>query len=254
MLAFVKVLGPKLAALGPPVKLLAAEPDNWSHMWSSGDRYGSAILADTAAASAVSILATHDYGFSPTAPPAGVTKPIWETEVSGVQGSAQAGPSSDIANGVAVAQWIYAGIVTGGASAWHYWWLIPSNADNEGLLLKGGDTTSPPKRLFAMGNFSKFVRPGYRRVDVSGPVPSGVQVVAFQSASDATVAVVAINANASATSLPVFVQGSSWPAAVTPWVTTSSANLAAQPPIPVSGARFSLSLAAQSVTTLVGKP
>ena len=254
MVAFVKVLGPKLAALSPAVKLLAAEPDTWSHLWSSGDQYGSAILADPTAASAVSILATHDYGFNPVAPPASLDKPLWETEVSGVSGSAQAGPSTDIANGIAVAQWIYAGIVTGGASAWHYWWLIPSNADNEGLLLQGGDITSPPKRLYTMGNFSKFVRPGYRRVDVSGPVPSGVQLAAFQNPSDATMAIVAINTNASATPLPVFVEGTSWPAQVTPWVTSSSADLASQAVVAVSGARFSTTLAAQSVTTFVGKP
>jgi glucuronoarabinoxylan endo-1,4-beta-xylanase len=254
MVAFVKVLGPKLAALSPPVKLLAPEPDTWSHLWSNGDQYGSAILGDPAAASTVSVLATHDYGFNPVAPPASLDKPLWETEVSGVSGSAQAGPSTDIANGIAVAQWIYAGIVTGGASAWHYWWLIPSNADNEGLLLQGGDITSPPKRLYTLGNFSKFVRPGYRRVDVSGPVPSGVQLAAFQNPSDATTAIVAINTNASAISLPVFVEGSSWPARVTPWVTSSSVDLASQPGVALSGARFSTTLAAQSVTTFVGKP
>jgi glucuronoarabinoxylan endo-1,4-beta-xylanase len=254
MVSFVKVLGPKLAALNPPVKLIAAEPDNWSHMWTSGDKYGVAILADSAAASAVGVLAAHDYAFSPVAPPYSVTKPIWETEVSGVQGSAQAGPSTDISNGIAVAQWIHNGLVIGGASAWHYWWLISSNADNEGLLLKGGDITSPPKRLYTMGNFSKFVRPGYRRVDVSGPVPTGVQVAAFQNPTDATVAIVAINTNGSSASLPLFVQGTSWPSQVVPWVTSASANLASQTAITVTAARFSSTLAAQSVTTFVGKP
>ena len=254
MVAFVKVLGPKLAALNPPVKLIAAEPDNWSHMWTSGDRYGVAILADPAAASAVDVLASHDYAFSAVAPPYSVTKPIWETEVSGVQGSAQAGPSTDISNGIAVAQWIQNGLVNGGASAWHYWWLISSNADNEGLLLKGGDITSPPKRLYTTGNFSKFVRPGYRRVDVSGLVPEGVQLAAFQNPPDATVAIVAINTNGSSLSFPIFVQGTSWPSQVVPWVTSSSANLASQPAITLTAARFPATLAAQSVTTFVGKP
>jgi glucuronoarabinoxylan endo-1,4-beta-xylanase len=254
MVAFVKVLGPKLAALNPPVKLIAAEPDNWSHMWTSGDKYGAAILADPAAASAVGVLAAHDYAFSAVAPPYSVTKPIWETEVSGVQGSAQAGPSTDISNGIAVAQWIHDGLVTGGASAWHYGWLISSNADNEGLLLKGGDTTSPPKRLYTMGNFSKFVRPGYRRVDVSGLVPVGVQVAAFQNPPDGAVAIVAINTNGNSATIPVFVQGTSWPRQVVPWVTSFSASLSSQGAITLTAARFSATLAAQSVTTFVGKP
>jgi glucuronoarabinoxylan endo-1,4-beta-xylanase len=253
MVAFIKALGPRLAALAPPVKLLAAEPDTWSHMWTSGDQYGTAILNDSAAAAAVAILATHDYGFSPAAPPSGVTKPIWETEVSGVAGHGPiiTGPSSDIANGLVVAQWIYSGIVTGGASAWHYWWLVSSNNDNEGLLLQGGGVT---KRLYTMGNFSKFVRPGYKRVGVSGPVPPGVSVVAFQNPTDNTVAIVAINANTTSAPASLFVSGTSWPTQVTPWVTSASVDLASQTAIVLSGARFSATLAAQSVTTFVGKP
>src|SRR4029077_19574197 len=102
---------------------------NWSNLWNGGDLYGPAILADPAASSAVSILATHDYGYGPTAPPSGVSKPIWETEVSGVMSSPFAGPSADIANGITVAQWVYRAMVTGLARAWHYWWLISQNAD-----------------------------------------------------------------------------------------------------------------------------
>src|SRR5579884_554982 len=58
---FIDVLGPKLAALNPPVKVLAAEPDNWGNLW-GGDGYGPAILADSAANSYVGPIATHDYG------------------------------------------------------------------------------------------------------------------------------------------------------------------------------------------------
>ena len=105
-----------------------------------------------------------------------------------------------------------------------------------------------------MGNFSRFVRPGYSRIDVSGPVPSGVSVIAFQNPADDTIAIVAINANTSSTALPLFVSGTSWPAQVTPWLTSSSANLVAQTAVSLTGARFSTMLVAQSVTTFVGKP
>ena len=44
------------------------------------------------------------------------------------------------------------------------------NNDNEGLLLMGGGTT---KRLYTVGNYSKFIRPGYRRVTLSGTPPDG---------------------------------------------------------------------------------
>jgi glucuronoarabinoxylan endo-1,4-beta-xylanase len=251
MTAFVKVLGPKLKALTPPVKLLAAEPDVWANLWGSGDDYGNAILGDAAAAASVDVLATHQYGNGAvTAPPAAVPKPIWETEASGVMGSSQAGPSADIGNGIAVAQWIHDAIATGGASAWHYWWLISLNNDNEGLLLMGGGMT---KRLYTMGNFSKFVRPGYERVGTSGPVPAGVQLTAYKDQSGGHLVVVAINTGA-ATALPVFVKSASPPSQVTPWVTSAGDDLVAQASIPFSGAHVSVMLPAQSVTTLVGAP
>ena len=41
MTAWVKVLGPALAALSPPVKVLAAEPDNWGNIW-GGDNFSTA--------------------------------------------------------------------------------------------------------------------------------------------------------------------------------------------------------------------
>lgn len=265
MLNFIEVLGPMLANLNPPVKLIAPEPEAWADLWigdpdcSQTNDYGPCIHSDPAADSLIAILATHDYAFQPVAPPSWVTQPIWETEVSGVQGSAQAGPSVDIANGIAVADWIYEALVTGGASAWHYWWLVSlGGTDNEGLLFPtgqgpdGGDINSPPKRLFAVGNFSKFVRPGYRRIDVSGPVPSGVNVAAFDDPTDETVVIVAINTNSDATSVPLFVSGANWPSQMTPWVTSAAANLATQPEVALTDGQLSVSLQPQSVTTFVG--
>jgi len=260
MVAFVKVLGPKLAALSPPVNLIAAEPDSWSNLW-QGDSFGTAILADSAASSAVNIIATHDYGHKADndntttrpAPPTGTKQHIWETEMSNE--TMPASTSVDIAHGVQVATWIYAAITTGGASAWHYWWLInnASNNDGEGLLSAGGDITTAPKRLYALGNYSKFVRPGYARVDVAGTIPSGVLLTAFKSPSDGTIAIVAVNPSMSAVNLPVFLSGAA-PSQVTPWVTSASQNLVAGTSIAVSGSAFSASLAAQSVTTFVSKP
>ena len=72
MVAFVKVLGPKLHALSPPVKLLAAEPDLWADLWGQQNAYGAAILADPAAAASVDVLAAHQYGGGAvTGPPRG---------------------------------------------------------------------------------------------------------------------------------------------------------------------------------------
>lgn len=261
MTEFVKVLAPLLAGLDPPVQLIAPEPDTWAHLWGTvgnGSGYGTAILADPAASSAVNIIATHDYGHrndtnpSRPAPPSGMSQRIWQTEMSD-----ETAADLDITHGIQVATWVYAAIVSGGASAWHYWWLVNQNTDGEGLLEQtgtAGDINSPPKRLYTLGNFSKFVRPGYVRADVSGTLPSDTLVAAFQSPSDGTTVIVAINSAASSTTLPIFVGGTAWPAQVVPWVTSDSDNLASQPAIALSNATFTATLAPESVTTFVGKP
>ncbi len=240
MVAWIDVLGPALAALSPPVKVLAAEPDNWGNIW-GGDGYGPAIIADSMANSLVGPIATHDYGntsagtYGRPAPPSNNTHHVWETECT----PGDTGP-------ITIATMIYAAFSTGGVSGWHYWWteaLVPN-------------ASSPPPQVYALGNFSKYVRPGYYRVDVSGaPKASGTTplVVAFTNLSDGTVSIVVVNGGGAA-NVSFFVAGNAWPASVTPYVTTSSSKLAAGTPISVSGGRFSASLAGQSVTTFVGKP
>src|SRR6185503_12319294 len=126
-----------------------------------------------------------------------------------------------------------------------YWWTQ--------AFMDGGNATSPPKRVYAMGNFSKFVRPGYVRVGITG-APSSVQIVPFVNPADGTLAIVALNSGTSAQQISFFVAGSAWPSTVTPYVTSASSNLAAGLAASASGARFTGSLAAQSVTTFVGKP
>jgi glucuronoarabinoxylan endo-1,4-beta-xylanase len=240
MIAWIKVLGPALAALSPPVKVLAAEPDNWGNIW-GGDGYGPAILADSTADSYVGPLATHDYGstsagtYKRPAPPANNTHHVWETECT----PNDTGP-------ITIATMIYAAFTTGGVNGWHYWWteaLVPN-------------PSSPPPQVYALGNFSKFVRPGYYRADVAGaPTPSASAplVVAFTNPPDGTLAIVVVNGGA-AQNVSFFVAGTAWPASVTPYVTTTSSKLAAGTAVSVSGGRFSASLAGQSVTTFVGKP
>jgi glucuronoarabinoxylan endo-1,4-beta-xylanase len=243
MNAFIKVLGPKLKALSPPVALIAAEPDVWTHTWNDGDKFGTAITGDSTVSSLVDIIATHDYGsnnnsYTRPSPPAGVKQHVWETEIYYTSG-AGIGPGLDTARG------IYSGVTGGGVSGWHYWWTTH--------FMDGGSASNPPKRVYTMGNYSKFVRPGYVRVGITG-VPSSVHMVPFVSPTDGTVAIVALNEGSSAQTVSFFVAGTAWPSSVTPYVTSASSNLAAGTAIPVTAGRFSGSLEAQSVTTFVGKP
>ena len=156
------------------------------------------------------------------------------------------GFSTDIGNGIKVAKWIHDALVNGSASAWHYWWLIGLNDSNEGLLSLN---RVPTKRLYTLGNFSKFIRPGFVRVGTSGG-PSGVYVSAYKNPVTSSVVIVAINDSGSAVPLGVTMNGSIVET-VTPWVTSATEDLASRAPIGVSGGRFTMTLDASSVTTFV---
>jgi O-glycosyl hydrolase len=230
-----------------------------------GYDYGHAMAANSAAWAAFDILGVHEYDSqSAVAWPSDINggkpnKEVWQTEMSGVKWWPDQGPSCDIANGVKVAGWIHSALTVGQASAWLWWWYQASGTDdNEGLLLKSGSSASgcsggDTKRHYTLGNYSKFVRPGYMRVDVTGTVPSGVQLSAYKG-SDGTVVVVAINSSTSTVSVPITIAGgTTTPASMTPNVTDASNNLVAKTAVTVSGGSFTASLGGPSVTTFVGK-
>jgi len=265
MAAFVKVLGPKLKALSPAVKLIAPETVEWRHLWSNQSAagatdplsgkydFGHALAKDVEAWTQLDILGTHMYETLVAEPwPADVLqkKPVWMTEVCGVKGWPEGGPSSDINNGVAVAGWIHDAIVNGNATTWlWFWYKSGSTNDNEGLILNDGTDT---KRHYTLGNFSKFVRPGFSRVDVTGAIPADVLLSAYKGA-DGTVVIVAINQGGATATVPISFSGGTAPASLEPNLTSASDNLKAGIAVTVSGGSFTATLASMTVTTFVGK-
>ncbi len=245
--AWIDVLGPAMAAIN--VKVMAPETMNACGFTS----YFNAIKADTAAWNAVSIFASHEYGCGTLPAETSITaagKEYWETEVD--TGTGTGDSSGDgIASALKMATTIHNDLTKANLNAWHLWWLY--NASGNGGCLYDTTNNVWSKRLWVLGNYARFVRPGYMRVSTSGTVPSGVYVSAYQNPADGTVAVVAINTNSSASPLSLFVSGVV-PCSITPWVTSAADSLASKTAITVSNARFSATLDAQSVTTFVGKP
>jgi glucuronoarabinoxylan endo-1,4-beta-xylanase len=224
----------------------------------NGYDYGHWLAKDAAAWAAVDIIGTHEYDTQKAeAWPADVdggkpSKEVWETEVSGVKYWPEEGPSSDIKNGIAVAGWIHSALTVGQASAWLYWWYQASGSnDNEGLVLQG--STALTKRCYTLGNYSKFVRPGYKRVDVTGMMPANVLISAYVNPDDGTVVVVAINKGTADATVPIGIAGGTkMPTMMTPYVTSASDNLAAKTAVAVSGGSFMAALPGTTVTTFVG--
>jgi len=223
----------------------------------NGYDYGHWLAKDATAWGYVDILGTHEYDTQKAAPwPSDVdggmrSKEVWETEVSGVMYWAEQGPSSDIKNGIAVAQWIHSALTVGEASAWLYWWYQASGSDdNEGLVLKS--STALTKRCYTLGNYSKFVRPGYTRVDVTGTMSPDVLLSAY-TGTDGTVVVVAINKGSAAATVPITIAGGTAPTMMTPNVTSGTDNIAAKTAVAVTNGTFTAMLDTMTVTTFVGK-
>jgi len=59
-------------------------------------------------------------------------------------------------------------LVWGGVSSWQYWIAVSRYNFRDGLIYVNESEREiiPIKRLWAMGNFSRFIRPGYRRFEV----------------------------------------------------------------------------------------
>src|SRR5579863_10084176 len=232
-------LGPAMAPLG--VKVMGPETQNGCGFTS----YFSAIQSDTAAWSSVGILASHEYGCGtlPSEPSiASASKEYWETEVDTGAASGDS-PGDGIASALLTATTMHNDLTKANLNAWHYWWMYCSN--NSGCLYDTG-TKVWTKRLWAMGNFSRFVRPGWKRVATSGTAPTGVLVSAYINPANNALSIVAINSNTSSKDVSFYVSGAA-PCSLTPYETSASKSLGQGSAISVSQSRVTVTLSAQSV-------
>jgi glucuronoarabinoxylan endo-1,4-beta-xylanase len=238
-------LGPTFASGGlGNVKLMLPEPSCWSRI----STYADPTMNDSAAANFVSIVGAHGYSWCGSSPDPYTNggKALWETEVSTTGANTF---DASIGDGLTWAKQIHDWMTNANANAWNYWQFIGSyNNDDEGLIYNDGRIR---KALYTIGNFSKFVRPGYVRIGATTSPAAGVYVSAYKDPVSGKFAIVVINQNGSNTPLSFSMNGFG-ATAVTPWVTSASQNLTQQTNISVANAAFTATLAGSSVTTFVG--
>jgi glucuronoarabinoxylan endo-1,4-beta-xylanase len=216
-------------------RIMVAEDESWK--WDLA-----ATAMNDNVSNLVGVLAAHNYGSSATA----VTqfgnpcpKPLWETEH-------YFGSDDTIVNGVALAQEIHSFMTVAGANAYHYWWLQGSGTGS----LVGNSWTTPAKRIYVMGNYSRFVRPGYYRIGVSNNAFTSIS--AYKDTNSGSFAIVAINYS-TATATQIFNLANFTASSVTPWITSGTLSLASQSAVGVTNAAFTYALPALSVVTFVGQ-
>jgi glucuronoarabinoxylan endo-1,4-beta-xylanase len=253
-------LGPTFRADGLSTLIFA--PESGSYYLTS---LGAACGTDSSCTQYIGGFNWHDYSASLSGTntvaavpyPSGwsLGKKFWETEASCFAGTGinfcQPGANTDITDALDWAAVIDQRIAADGANAWLYWLLVCSYcSDDQALTINNGAT--PALRAYVLGQYSKFVRPGYYRIDATHLPQAAVSVSAFQDLPSRTLVIIATNYTGSAVSQTFNVTNAPIFSTLTPTITSASLNLAAQSRISVSGNSFTYTLPADSITTFVG--
>jgi len=182
-------------------------------------------------------------------------KRFWQTEVSGSGGNMPSGTGID--NALFYARMIHYDFTLSQVNAYLYWWLW-KNDDRErnfpGTLIniEDGDTIVTSKRFFALGQFSRFIRPGWFRIDSDTSPKYGVYSSAYRNPKTKEIAVVLINDRGSANSLSLNLAGAEF-AEVSAWRTSANEELKSLGKQKISKSAMKISLPPKSITTLYGR-
>lgn len=245
---------PTFKAKNVSAQIVIDEHEHWS------DEFINVILSEPTNAAAINIVAAHAY-----APTAGdfvaigartgqfnealqQGKRIWETEVS-VGGDKQIANMND---GVYWARVIHAHMVEDNVSAWLYWWG-PEYANNRGGLIwidVANKKYQLTKRFFTIGQFARFVRPGFHRVDATPSPAPNVYFSAYLSPNGKQLVCIAINDDA--VERPITIQVGDFPATGCLPVRTSNTETHARlAKVPVANGSVQVVTTPLSVTTYI---
>lgn len=217
------------------------------------EQYAIDSLKDATAAKRTDIVGCHNYGSTyqafPNTKAAG--KGIWMTEVSDMNGN-----DLGMTDGLKWSKEVHDFMTVTQGNAWCYWWgACYKTWNGEGLIQMdmNSKTYKVAKRLYTIGQYARFIRPGWQRFSATASPVSGVYVTAYKDPATGNFAIVAMNNGSSSQSLTFDLKGFT-PASVTPFTTSQTQNLAEGSKISVSGSSFTFNLAGSSITTFVGDP
>ena len=281
----VQDLGKDLAARAPYAKVIADESSD------VGSQFNTEVpqwISVPGTARYVAALAHHTYDFPSDATLQAARaigeqygQPLWATEICCDvyhQGAAPGyGQQFDptITGGLALAQIIDQDLTQANDAAFD-WWVALSAAEacdprqagcmttvnatgwNDGLLYFDPNFATdhdyavyPTKRFYALGNFSRFVRPGAKRHDVTG-VPAGLEALAFQTGHQWEIVVTNTSAAGSApATFSLTLPGSGALRSAGSYQTSATASLARAGGAVTDGRSASLTTPAQSITTFL---
>jgi glucuronoarabinoxylan endo-1,4-beta-xylanase len=217
-------------------------PESFQYIKSMSDP----ILNDSAALANVDIIGAHLYGTPysnfpyPLFKQRGAGKELWMTEVYYPNSNTNSGDAWPEA--LDVGEHVHRAMVDAEFQAYVWWYLRRSY----GPMREDGQVS---KRGAMMAHFSRFVRPGYVRIDATANPASNVYVSAYRNGN--TIVIVAINKNTSSVSQQFTLSGSNSSGSVANWLTDASRTVAPQAALTMSNGSLTVNLPARSVMTFV---
>lgn len=166
-------------------KIIVGEEGTWT------DKRLQPIYNDPKALDSVDIIASHYYRGKPyvfeNAKNNG--KKVWLTETSETILS-----STGFKDGVKWSRYIHNFLTKADVNAFIYWLGASYKTNNESLIrLTDKNNYIDAKRLYSMGNFSKFIKPGYKRIEITENPTGNIHLSAYKDEKTGDVVIVAVN-------------------------------------------------------------
>jgi O-glycosyl hydrolase len=240
------ILKQEFCKKGVTTPVIAAEDMNFT------ENLVTASLADSSASAALSIVGVHQYGSLSSAnygaaylnATKAAGKRLWMTETS--DGAAN---DPSITDGLIWASMLHYDLTVAQVNAFCYWWLWDSGTSKGALITtdpSSGAVKTVNKRLYAIGQYSRYIRPGWRQIKTSNS--GSLLASAYQSADGAKEAIVVINAGPSAETLAISLLGKRF-TRVTVTRTSATESLSAVGSFTAGSSSFSYNIPAKSVTS-----
>ena len=154
---------------------------------------------------------------------------------------------------IQMARVIHYDLTAANASAWHFWTAISKEHWRDGLIYVDEgvyDTFYVAKTLWALGNYSRFIRPGSKRIYCAGADDRySLMASAYKDETNKNLIIVFVNAATSNHIVKFTFRNVSGLRRLTPYVTDSANNLSKKSSISPCDSYI---IPARSVVTLVG--
>ena len=248
---FIRVLAKTIDASGLDLKINCCDGVGWEEQ---EDMLPGLQAGPDPAIDYLSVITGHGYD-SPPNFTLSTTLKTWLTEWADLSGDytpytffEDGGPGE----GLTWASYIQVAFVNANVSGFLYWEGVENSTSNSALINLLGNTVIPSKRFWTFAQFSKFVRPGARRVQATSSDPL-VTVSSFLN-QDGRLATQIINNATTAYTLDFSISSyTSTSSLIQPYLTDNTNNLTQLSSINVdSNGKFSADVPPRSLVSFVG--